>query len=72
MKHYMKLHKEPFMHIKSGLKTIELRLCDEKRKAICVGDEIEFSNTADKNQTHIVNKTPPVSSSNLKPANIIN
>lgn len=51
MKHYMKLHNEPFMYIKSGPKTIELRLCDEKRKAICVGDEIEFSNTTDKNQT---------------------
>lgn len=51
MKHFMKLHNEPFMYIKSGLKAIELRLNDEKRRSICVGDEIEFSNTSDKNQT---------------------
>lgn len=44
MKHEMKLHREPFEMIKSGIKTIELRLYDEKRRAISVGDEIEFMN----------------------------
>ena len=44
MKHEMKLHREPFENIKSGIKTIELRLYDEKRRAISVGDEIEFVN----------------------------
>lgn len=31
--------------IKSGIKTIELRLNDDKRRAIAVGDEIEFVNS---------------------------
>ena len=42
MKHVMKLHDAPYHSIKNGSKTIELRLNDEKRKAIAVGDEIEF------------------------------
>lgn len=36
--------------IKSGEKTIELRLFDEKRQCIKVGDEIEFVNTNEKYQ----------------------
>lgn len=43
MLHQMKLHCEPFDMIKSGEKIIELRLYDEKRRAISVGDEIEFT-----------------------------
>ena len=43
MTHQMKLHREPFEMIKSGKKTIELRLYDEKRRQISVGDEIEFT-----------------------------
>ena len=43
MKHDMKLKKEPFRKIKNGLKTIELRLNDEKRQKVQVGDYIEFS-----------------------------
>ena len=46
MKHYMNLNPEPFEMIRSGEKTIELRLNDEKRKAIGVGDTKVFSNTA--------------------------
>ena len=46
MKHEMKLHREPFEMIKKGIKTIELRLYDEKRRAISVGDEIEFTSRA--------------------------
>ncbi len=45
MKHYMKLKPFPFEMIKSGRKTIELRLFDEKRQKIKVGDDIEFTNT---------------------------
>ncbi len=48
MKHSMRLQEKPFQMIKSGVKTIELRLYDEKRKAICIGDKIEFTNTLDK------------------------
>lgn len=45
MKHQMKLNPSPFNMIKSGEKTIELRLNDEKRRLLNVGDEIEFVNT---------------------------
>lgn len=41
-KHHMRLNDEPFQLIQKGRKTIELRLYDEKRKEISVGDEIEF------------------------------
>ena len=43
MKHFMKLQPQPFQMIRSGQKTIELRLYDEKRQKIKVNDEIEFS-----------------------------
>ena len=46
----MRLNKEPFEMIKSGKKTIELRLYDEKRKMISEGDKIEFINTSDESQ----------------------
>lgn len=44
--HTMKLRREPFEKIASGRKTIELRLYDEKRQQIKVGDRILFRNTA--------------------------
>ncbi len=40
--HHMKLESSPFEMIRSGKKTIELRLLDEKRKKIKVGDQIVF------------------------------
>ena len=45
MTHYMKLHPQPFSMIACRAKTIELRLLDEKRKQICVGDTLVFKNT---------------------------
>jgi len=45
MTHKMNLNPEPFKMICSGQKTIELRLNDEKRKKIKVGDSIEFTQT---------------------------
>ena len=42
--HRMKLNPAPFEMIKSGEKTIELRLFDEKRRQLKVGDEIIFTN----------------------------
>ncbi len=42
----MKLAPHPFEMIKSGQKTIELRLMDEKRKEIKIGEEIVFTNVA--------------------------
>lgn len=44
MEFKMKLHSSPFSMIESGRKTIELRLYDEKRRQITVGDTIRFSN----------------------------
>ena len=44
MKHNMNLNNRPFKSIKEGTKTIELRLNDEKRSLLKVGDEIEFTN----------------------------
>ena len=43
MTHCMKLQAEPFEMIKSGQKTIEMRLFDEKRRRITFGDTIVFS-----------------------------
>lgn len=42
--HEMKLKKEYFNLIKNKIKTIEIRLNDEKRKKIKVGDKIKFTN----------------------------
>ena len=47
--HMMKLNPSPFKMIKEGNKTIELRLYDENRKLISVGDTITFTNTTDSN-----------------------
>jgi len=42
MKYQMKLNSGEFLKIKTGEKTLEYRLNDEKRRNIRVGDEIEF------------------------------
>ena len=42
--HEMRLHNGPFEKIKIGTKTIEMRLNDEKRSLIKVGDVIKFIN----------------------------
>ena len=47
MRHYMKLQAKPFESIAKGSKTIEMRLCDEKRQQVNVGDEIEFTELSD-------------------------
>ncbi len=51
--HQMKLHAAPFEMIKSGEKTIELRLYDEKRQKIKAGDEIVFTNTVSGEALHM-------------------
>ena len=45
MNHSMKLQPQPFEMIKNGIKTIELRLYDEKRRKIKRGDTITFTNS---------------------------
>ena len=49
--HQMKLQSSPFEKIKNGTKTIEIRLNDEKRQLLKVGDSIEFSLMTDPTQT---------------------
>ena len=44
MIHTMNLNNEPFIMIKSKIKTVELRLNDEKRSVIKVDDTIIFTN----------------------------
>jgi len=45
MRYEMKLEPKHFAKVKSGEKNVELRLNDEKRKAITSGDVIIFTNT---------------------------
>lgn len=47
MEHTMRLNPAPFLLIQSREKTIELRLCDEKRQRIQVGDTILFTHRDD-------------------------
>lgn len=42
----MRLHPEPFNKIKNGTKTYELRLNDDKRRALKVGDVVIFTSRA--------------------------
>lgn len=46
----MKLTDEPFHNIRDGKKTIELRLYDEKRRKIKLGDYIIFSKVSNPNE----------------------
>ena len=45
--HKLNVKEKYYNMLKSGVKTIELRLFDEKRQQIKVGDDIEFSNNSD-------------------------
>ena len=51
MKYTMRLSETPFRQLKNGTKTIELRLNDEKRRRIKIGDTIQFINLEDKKDT---------------------
>ncbi len=53
--HEMNLQDKYFNFIKNGTKQIELRLFDEKRQKIQLGDIIEFSNSTDESiQTQVI------------------
>ena len=54
MIHKMNLQDKYFNFIKNGTKRIELRLNDEKRQRIEIGDSIEFSNEKDKFTAKVV------------------
>lgn len=49
--HQMGLYGEYFTSIKAGKKTVEVRLNDEKRRGIKVGDTIEFIKIPERNET---------------------
>lgn len=51
MTYIMQLHEEPFKKVADGTKTIELRLNDEKRRRIRIGDCITFLNRADSSES---------------------
>lgn len=53
MTYNMKLQKSPFELIKNGSKTIELRLYDEKRRLIKIGDVIDFTNMDTNEVIHV-------------------
>ena len=57
MMHFMKLKDKPFRAIAEGRKTIELRLYDEKRRLVAVGDKIEFTAMSDNTQKITVTVT---------------
>ena len=54
MIHEMRLNNEPFNKIKEGTKTVELRLLDEKRKALRVGYKIIFTNRANNEKIDVL------------------
>lgn len=49
----MRLHLSPFEKIRNGTKTIEIRLDDEKRQLIQIGDRIKFSSRENPEQTAV-------------------
>jgi len=49
--HEMSLKTEPFLQIQRGEKRVELRLLDEKRKKLRVGDRIVFRHTENESET---------------------
>ena len=50
MEHRMNLWNDSFLSIKSGIKTVEMRLNDEKRSTIHIGDTIIFTNATTKKE----------------------
>ena len=51
MTHTMQLQPSPFEMIRNGTKTIELRLYDDKRRKIRIGDRIVFVHTENRAET---------------------
>ena len=53
----MRLQTEPFERIKSGIKTLELRINDPKRRHLRMGDTITFHKLPEENETITVTVT---------------
>ena len=54
MVYEMKLNEAPFEKIRSGSKTVELRLFDEKRRRLEIGDDIIFTRLPDERERIVV------------------
>lgn len=50
----MRLEPIPFESTKAGRKLIEIRLCDDRRNQIVVGDKIVFKNTINGNTLEVL------------------
>ena len=57
MEHTMNLNPSPFSMIRDGVKKIELRLYDEKRRKIALGDTIRFYNIENAGETILTKVT---------------
>lgn len=57
MTHCLRLNSIPFAQIESGKKCIELRLYDEKRQKIQIGDTLIFTHREDESETIAVKVT---------------
>ncbi len=55
----MHLTDEQFEKVKVGTKTIEIRLFDDKRKLVDIGDYIEFRKVSDENE-HVIRKVSDI------------
>ncbi|HZJ89879.1 MAG TPA: ASCH domain-containing protein [Bacilli bacterium] len=53
-RHYLNLNSRPFSLIANGEKSVEMRLFDEKRQKIAVGDELVFKNIVTKETLNVV------------------
>ncbi|MUK88297.1 ASCH domain-containing protein [Ornithinibacillus sp. L9] len=51
MEHNMGLYETPFNSMKSGRKKVEVRLNDEKRRKLRIGDTIRFTKVPESNET---------------------
>lgn len=51
MEHKMSLFAEPFERVKSGRKVIEVRLFDEKRQKVNIGDTITFTKLPNRDES---------------------
>lgn len=54
MLYEMKLNLEAFEKMKAGIKKVEIRLFDEKRRKLKIGDEIKFSKLPGRKESIIV------------------
>jgi|SRR5699024_5528829 len=57
MEHKMQLYETPFNSMKSGRKKVEVRLNDEKRRKLSIGDTVMFTKAPENEETLTVEVT---------------